>query len=318
MRRNLSPAGAERVGGSIAHVRPLERWPLNAHAHWGTRGRHRGQSRPPWAARAHPPPFPRRAPSAPPLQAACRPASTRKVGNECGGTRIGRPGGGPRGPAHRGGRPRPPRGGGVRATPRPAAARASVDRRQFPRLPGDGRSPGTAPAGGSARPPPAPPQTVSRRRYAVVRVAAAAQRVEYIWADGLEGAPEKGTVFNEMRSKVRVCVSLLFLHCFWAFGSTSALDHGNRRLNPLPPPSHRPRSCRSRSPTSRPPTFPTGRSTARPPAKPRATTRTASCAPCPSTPTRCAAGTMSSLCAKSSTRTRRRTRPTRARGCANC
>ena len=156
-------------------------------------------------------------------------------------------------------------------------------------------------AGARARPPP-------RRRPSP----------EYIWADGLEGAPEKGTVFNEMRSKVRVCVSLLFLHCFWAFGSTSAPDHGNRRLNPLPLPPHRPRSCRSRSPTSRPPTFPTGRSTARPPAKPRATTRTASCAPCPSTPTRCAAGTMSSLCAKSSTRTRRRTRPTRARGCANC
>jgi Glutamine synthetase, beta-Grasp domain len=27
---------------------------------------------------------------------------------------------------------------------------------------------------------------------------------EYIWYDGLEGAPEKGVVFNEMRSKTKV------------------------------------------------------------------------------------------------------------------
>lgn len=37
-----------------------------------------------------------------------------------------------------------------------------------------------------------------------MRVSALAQRVEYIWHDGLEGAPEKGTVFNEMRSKTKV------------------------------------------------------------------------------------------------------------------
>lgn len=37
-----------------------------------------------------------------------------------------------------------------------------------------------------------------------MRINALAQRAEYIWFDGLEGAPEKGTVFNEMRSKTKV------------------------------------------------------------------------------------------------------------------
>lgn len=38
----------------------------------------------------------------------------------------------------------------------------------------------------------------------MVRVSALAQRVEYIWHDGQEGAPCKGAVFNEMRSKTKV------------------------------------------------------------------------------------------------------------------
>jgi glutamine synthetase len=41
-------------------------------------------------------------------------------------------------------------------------------------------------------------------RFSVVRVNALAQKVEYIWYDGNEGKPEKGTVFNEMRSKTKV------------------------------------------------------------------------------------------------------------------
>lgn len=35
-------------------------------------------------------------------------------------------------------------------------------------------------------------------------VGKAAQMAEYIWYDGLEGAPEKGLLFNEMRSKTKV------------------------------------------------------------------------------------------------------------------
>jgi glutamine synthetase len=41
-------------------------------------------------------------------------------------------------------------------------------------------------------------------RFSVVRVNALAQKVEYIWYDGNEGKPEKGAVFNEMRSKTKV------------------------------------------------------------------------------------------------------------------
>lgn len=41
-------------------------------------------------------------------------------------------------------------------------------------------------------------------RFSVVRVNALAQKVEYIWYDGNEGKPEKGVVFNEMRSKTKV------------------------------------------------------------------------------------------------------------------
>lgn len=42
------------------------------------------------------------------------------------------------------------------------------------------------------------------RRQAVVLQAA--QKAEYIWADGCEGAEEKGVLFNEMRSKTK-CIS---------------------------------------------------------------------------------------------------------------
>lgn len=41
-------------------------------------------------------------------------------------------------------------------------------------------------------------------RCCVVKVNALAQRAEYIWHDGLEGAPEKGLVFNELRGKTKV------------------------------------------------------------------------------------------------------------------
>ena len=41
-------------------------------------------------------------------------------------------------------------------------------------------------------------------RSVIVRVNALAQRAEYIWYDGNEGKPEKGMVFNEMRSKTKV------------------------------------------------------------------------------------------------------------------
>jgi len=41
-------------------------------------------------------------------------------------------------------------------------------------------------------------------RCCVVKVDARAQRAEYIWHDGLEGAPEKGLVFNELRGKTKV------------------------------------------------------------------------------------------------------------------
>ncbi len=40
-------------------------------------------------------------------------------------------------------------------------------------------------------------------RSVIVRVNALAQRAEYIWYDGNEGKPEKGMVFNEMRSKTK-------------------------------------------------------------------------------------------------------------------
>lgn len=33
---------------------------------------------------------------------------------------------------------------------------------------------------------------------------AALQKAEYIWADGREGAVDKGVIFNEMRSKTKV------------------------------------------------------------------------------------------------------------------
>jgi len=47
---------------------------------------------------------------------------------------------------------------------------------------------------------------VARRagRCCIVKVNALAQRAEYIWHDGLEGAPEKGLVFNELRGKTKV------------------------------------------------------------------------------------------------------------------
>ena len=37
----------------------------------------------------------------------------------------------------------------------------------------------------------------------IVRVNAQTQRAEYIWYDGNEGKPEKGLMFNEMRSKTK-------------------------------------------------------------------------------------------------------------------
>eukprot|EP01026_Neomeris_dumetosa_P058854 TRINITY_DN5492_c0_g1_i4.p1 TRINITY_DN5492_c0_g1~~TRINITY_DN5492_c0_g1_i4.p1 ORF type:complete len:279 (-),score=29.57 TRINITY_DN5492_c0_g1_i4:78-842(-) len=46
--------------------------------------------------------------------------------------------------------------------------------------------------------------TAVRRNRLNLQVSAAAQKAEYLWYDGLEGAPEKGLVFNEMRSKTKV------------------------------------------------------------------------------------------------------------------
>eukprot|EP01023_Acetabularia_acetabulum_P003310 TRINITY_DN11397_c0_g1_i1.p1 TRINITY_DN11397_c0_g1~~TRINITY_DN11397_c0_g1_i1.p1 ORF type:complete len:383 (-),score=86.63 TRINITY_DN11397_c0_g1_i1:262-1410(-) len=45
---------------------------------------------------------------------------------------------------------------------------------------------------------------VSCRARVSARVQAAAQKAEYLWYDGLEGTPEKGLIFNEMRSKTKV------------------------------------------------------------------------------------------------------------------
>lgn len=41
-------------------------------------------------------------------------------------------------------------------------------------------------------------------RCSVISINALAQRAEYVWYDGQEGQPEKGMVFNEMRSKTKV------------------------------------------------------------------------------------------------------------------
>lgn len=43
----------------------------------------------------------------------------------------------------------------------------------------------------------------TQTRTVVVRVNALTQRAEYIWYDGNEGKPEKGVMFNEMRSKTK-------------------------------------------------------------------------------------------------------------------
>ncbi|CAL8472158.1 g11700 [Coccomyxa elongata] len=82
----------------------------------------------------------------------------------------------------------------------------------------------------------------SQRRRCTIIISALAQRVEYIWADGLEGSPAKGVVFNEMRSKTKVIqkpVTTFEPKDFpdWSFdGSSTGQAEGNNSdciLNPV-------------------------------------------------------------------------------------
>jgi glutamine synthetase len=68
-----------------------------------------------------------------------------------------------------------------------------------------------------------------------------AQKAEYLWFDGLEGAPEKGLQFNQMRSKTKVIQEPLGLnpkdYPDWSFdGSSTGQAEGNNSdciLNPV-------------------------------------------------------------------------------------
>eukprot|EP01025_Chloroclados_australasicus_P055756 TRINITY_DN682_c0_g1_i1.p1 TRINITY_DN682_c0_g1~~TRINITY_DN682_c0_g1_i1.p1 ORF type:complete len:414 (-),score=41.21 TRINITY_DN682_c0_g1_i1:307-1458(-) len=83
--------------------------------------------------------------------------------------------------------------------------------------------------------------SASRGRFPM-RVYALAQKAEYLWFDGLEGAPEKGLVFNEMRSKTKVIptpVSTMNPKDFpdWSFDGSSTGqatgDNSDCILNPV-------------------------------------------------------------------------------------
>lgn len=49
-------------------------------------------------------------------------------------------------------------------------------------------------------------------RRLAVRVSAAGQKLEYIWVDGQEGTPQKGMMFNEMRSKTKCLMKPIESH----------------------------------------------------------------------------------------------------------
>eukprot|EP01026_Neomeris_dumetosa_P002782 TRINITY_DN1074_c0_g1_i4.p1 TRINITY_DN1074_c0_g1~~TRINITY_DN1074_c0_g1_i4.p1 ORF type:complete len:385 (-),score=51.23 TRINITY_DN1074_c0_g1_i4:350-1504(-) len=51
------------------------------------------------------------------------------------------------------------------------------------------------------------PKAPHLKARSVKLISASAQKAEYLWFDGLEGTPEKGVIFNEMRSKTKVIPS---------------------------------------------------------------------------------------------------------------
>ena len=74
---------------------------------------------------------------------------------------------------------------------------------------------------------------VPQGRMLIVRVNAQTQRAEYIWYDGNEGKPEKGLMFNEMRSKTK-CIPKAITSMnpkdfpSWSFdGSSTGQAEGN-------------------------------------------------------------------------------------------
>lgn len=86
-----------------------------------------------------------------------------------------------------------------------------------------------------------PPHKRKSGRKLVVRPAALAQKAEYIWMDGNEGAEGKGLVFNEMRAKTKVIQEPLGMnpkdYPDWSFdGSSTGQAEGNNSdciLNPV-------------------------------------------------------------------------------------